>query len=130
MHFGWSRSRGILQPTRLPLQKRSHAWRYVGFDRPHPRRFSVPKIHRRIFEAQRSIAKSQINAALIWLREIGGMKWHGFVRNGICNWITEFWRAVTEAVGFGKSTEFMTEGTRNLRFVNRESRAAVTIHDV
>src|SRR5438876_1272807 len=88
MHFGWSRSRGILQPTRLPLQKRSHAWRYVGFDGPHPRRFSVPKIHRRIFEAQRSIAKSQSSAALIWLREIGGMKRHGFARNGIYNWIT------------------------------------------
>src|SRR3989442_7490875 len=71
--------------------------RYVGFDRPHRRRFSVPKIQRRIFEAQRSIAKSQSNAALIWLRGIGRMKRHGVVRTGICNWITELWRAVTAA---------------------------------
>ncbi|PYJ80604.1 MAG: hypothetical protein DME69_00225 [Verrucomicrobia bacterium] len=93
--------------------------RYVGFDRPHPRRFSVPKIHRRTFAAPMLAAKSSSSAALIWLREIGGMKWHGFVRNGICNWITEFWRAVTEAVEFGKWMGFMTKivissGTRDL----------------
>ena len=71
-----------------------------------------------------------MNVGLISPRAIGGMKNLGSAPNGTCNSMTVPYVAVIEPAKLGKSLGSMIEGNRNLRFVNREPRAAVTIHDV
>src|SRR5438552_17493817 len=103
MHFGWSRSRGIVAqasslwgkqaspPARKPAGEMPacptammavlpHLRRCVGFDGPHPHSCSLREIG--IFRAKKSPATSLINVAPICFLEIGGTKKFGHAVNG------------------------------------------------
>src|SRR5436853_6903496 len=76
----------------------------------------------RTFGPQKFGGKSSTNAVRICFLELGGTKTPGHAPSGICRRRMANCFAFMKAREPGKWMESMTEGNRNLRFVNRESR--------
>src|SRR5947208_12189396 len=101
----------LLQPRRLPPQKRSPALRFADFGRRHEHRFLFLNIN--TSKARKFAAGCSIKPGRFCFREIGGTKNRGPAPSTTCSWKMALWFALLKQRGLGKWMGFMTDQSFN-----------------